>query len=302
MGVSGGFQRRLAGDNAKMAVVKLILLSGILGFVKAALPYPADAEITEVVNNRLNKYIQELDEYAALMEAYALFFARPSTPSYPGVYALFKTAAREEKHISKRFKERIRTKKGVLKLNKILPVDAYNAVVHPNHIISSTNAGNTLLGRPTDAHRGCILKNHIAGARHNAAACATAQVDRAVFLALEDRMQGARLLNFLTAELYEYVFKSVSNENPKPATTGASPTPAIVSRDDDTATFITQEELFAIRNNQVAFAADMLNKFDSNSTKVMTMKIADYKQKESQVADEIRNMFQTVLNPIRTGA
>jgi len=284
-----------------MAVVKLILLSGILGFVQAVPPYPADAEIKEEVNNRLNKYIQDLDEHAALMEAYALFFARPSTPSYPGLYALFKTAAREEKHISRRFKDRITLKKAPLKLNTILPVDAYNAVVHPTHILDSTNAGNTLLGRPTDPQRGCILKNHIAGARHNAAKCATAQVDRPVFFALEDRMQGARLLNFLTAELYDYVFKSVSGQLPKPASSPTA-TDAIESRDDDTATFIIQEELFAIRNNQVAFAADMLNKFDSNSTKVMTMKIEDYKQKESQVAEEIRNKFQTILNPIRPGA
>jgi len=288
-----------------MAVVKLILLSGILGFVQAILPYPADAGITIDVNNRLNKYIQELDEHAALMEAYALFFARPSTPSYPGVYALFKTAAREEKYISKKIKERITLKKGLLKLNKILPVDAYNAVVHPNHLLLSNNAANTPLGRPTDAHRGCILRNHIAGARHNAAACAKAQVDRPVFFALEDRMQGARLMNFLTAELYDYVFQSVSGLNPKKEVKNAAgvvTTPAVLSRDDDTATFITQEDLFAIRNNQVAFAADMLNKFDSNSTKVMTMKIADYKPKESQVAEEIRQMFQSILNPIRPGA
>merc|ERR1719334_1772219 len=108
-------------------------------------------------------------------------------------------------------------------------------------------------------------------------------------------------MNFLTAELYDYVFLSVSGTKPKKEvkTAGVVTTAAVLSRDDDTATFITQEDLFAIRNNQVAFAADMLNKFDSNSTKVMTMKIADYKQKESQVAEEIRQMFQPILNPIR---
>jgi len=274
-----------------MAATKLVLLAGILGLVQAITYPPRDAasvaEFSDDQNRKIVEYIERVDNYAALMEVYANFFARTSTPSHPGIYALFKAAARQERDISAKLKTHITQRDGFVPLLDIKRVDSHNAVFSPgNYFLTTEEIEEVKLGRTNDGNRGCIIKEIIDGSVSNAVACITAPKDRPVLFALEDRVQGARLMKVLTAKLYDYA---------RLTSTGVLPSGATTAVDAKLAAYI-EEEFLADRTDQVAYAADMLNKFDADGA---TMDIASYKKKETQVADEIREMFQSMLNPIR---